>query len=93
VQYKDAVYYFGINIGSPEQWFVRAFCDSRKHSLVTRLPVERAAMLSPGYQVEPSPEVFGTSRVYFASPADLDKLRPLIFYAYEQQVKQLQGGA
>jgi hypothetical protein len=50
-------------------------------------------MLSPGYQVEPSPEVFGTSRVYFASPADLDKLRPLIFYAYEQQVKQLQGGA
>ena len=40
VQYKSAVYYFGINIGAADRWFLRAFCDTRRHSVVTRLPVQ-----------------------------------------------------
>jgi pyrroloquinoline quinone (PQQ) biosynthesis protein C len=93
VQYKDAVYYFGINIGSPEQWFLRAFCDTRRHSIVTRLPVERAAKLSPGFTVEAVPEVFGRSRVYFGAPKDIEKLRTLVLIAYEREVKRAETGS
>jgi pyrroloquinoline quinone (PQQ) biosynthesis protein C len=88
VEYKDAVYYFGINIGAPDHWFLRAFCDTRRHSLVTRLPVQQVAMLSPGFEVEGTPAVFGASRVYFNSVQDLEKLRALIFSAYEAEVKR-----
>jgi len=89
IQYKDAVYYFGINIGTPDRWFLRAFCDTRKHSLVTRLTVEQAKLLSPGFAVEAAPAVFGASRVYFDTPRDLEKLRALIFFAYEDEVKHI----
>ncbi len=88
IQYKDAVYYFGINIGAPDRWFLRAFCDTRRHSVVTRLPVEQAAMLSPGFEVEAVPAVFGTSRVYFNTSKDLEKLRALVFSAYETEAKK-----
>jgi pyrroloquinoline quinone (PQQ) biosynthesis protein C len=88
VQYKDAVYYFGINIGAPDRWFLRAFCDTRRHSVVTRLPVDQAAMLSPGFEVEGVSSVFGTSRVYFKTSKDLEKLRALIFSAYEAEAKR-----
>jgi hypothetical protein len=88
VQYKDAVYYFGINIGAPDRWFLRAFCDTRRHSLVTRLPLDQAAMLSPGFQVEAAPGVFGASRVYFNTAKDVEKLRPLVFVAYENEAKR-----
>jgi len=88
VQYQDAVYYFGINIGAPDRWFLRAFCDTRRHSVVTRLPVEQAAMLSPGFEVEAVPAVFGTSRVYFNTSKDLEKLRALVFSAYQTEAKK-----
>ncbi len=93
VQYKDAVYYFGINIGTPDHWFLRAFCDTRKHSLVTRLAVDQAKLLSPGFEVEAALAVFGTSRVYFDTRQDLEKLRALIFFAYEDEVKRIATGA
>ena len=88
VNYKDAVYYFGINVGSPERWFMRAFCDTRRHSLVTRLPLQSMAMLAPGFVAEAAPPVFGASRVYFNKPQDLDKLRALVLLAYEREVKR-----
>ena len=88
VQYQDAVYYFGINIGAPDRWFLRAFCDTRRHSVVTRLPVEQAAMLSPGFEVESVPAVFGKSRVYFNTSKDLEKLRALVFSAYQTEAKK-----
>lgn len=93
VKYKDAVYYFGINIGSADRWFVRAFCDTRRHSIVTRLPVERAAKLSPGFTVEAVPEVFGSSRVYFGAPKDIEKLRTLVLFSYEREVKRAETGS
>jgi hypothetical protein len=88
VQYKDAVYYFGINLGARDRWFLRAFCDMRRHSIVTRLPVDRAAALAPAFEVEAAPAVFGASRVYFNTVEDLTKLRSLIFSAYEAEAKR-----
>ena len=93
IQYKDAVHYFGINIGSPEQWFLRAFCVTRRHSIVTRLPVTRATPLSPGFTVDAVPEVFGRSRVYFGAPKDIEKLRTLVLLAYERKVKRAETGS
>lgn len=88
VQYQDAVYYFGINVGAPDRWFLRAFCDTRRHSLVTRVPIEQAAMLSPGFEIEAAPGIFGTTRIYFDTAKDLEKLRPLVFVAYENEAKR-----
>jgi pyrroloquinoline quinone (PQQ) biosynthesis protein C len=89
VQYQDAVYYFGINIGEADRWFLRAFCDTRRHSLVTRLGIDQAKQLSPGFEVEAAPAVFGDSRVYFNSSSDLEKLRPLIYYAFEHEARRI----
>ncbi len=93
VEYKDAAYYFGINIGKPEHWFLRAFCDTDRHSIVTRFPLERAKLLSPGFDVERAPDVFGQSRVYFQAPKDLERLRALVVAAYEQEVQRAETGA
>ncbi len=93
VQYKDAVYYFGINVGAPERWFLRAFCDARRHSLVSRLPVQQVAMLAPGFVTEAAPAVFGASRVYFDKSQDLEKARALVLSAYEREVKRAETGS
>jgi pyrroloquinoline quinone (PQQ) biosynthesis protein C len=93
VQYTDAVYYFGINLGPPERWFLRAFCDTRRHSLVSRLPLQHVAMLAPGFGAEAAPAVFGTSRVYFDKPRDLEKLRALVLLAYEREIKRGETGS
>ena len=93
VQYKDAVYYFGINVGPSDRWFLRAFCDARRHSLVSRLPVQQVTMLAPGFAVEAAPAVFGASRVYFNKPQDLEKARALVLSAYEREVKRAETGS
>jgi predicted type IV restriction endonuclease len=89
ISYKDSVSYFGINLGKVRAWFLRVFTNGKRRSLVTRLPVEQAAMLAPGFEVDAAPEVFGKSRVYFNTPADLDKLRALVLVAYEDEAKRL----
>jgi pyrroloquinoline quinone (PQQ) biosynthesis protein C len=93
VQYKDAVYYFGINLGPADRWFLRAFCDARRHSLVSRLPLQQVAMLAPGFVTEAAPPVFGASRVYFDKPQDLEKARALVLSAYEREVKRAETGS
>ncbi len=98
ISYKDSVNYFGINLGKVRAWFLRVFTNGKKKSLVTRLPVEQAAMLAPGFEVDAAPEVFGKSRVYFNAPADLEKLRTLVLVAYEDATKRqstlaAEGGA
>lgn len=92
VEYKDAAYYFGINAGAPDRWFLRAFCDTDRHSLVTRFPVGRAKLLAPGFEVTAAPDVFGRSRVYFKSTKDLERLRTLVVDAYELEVKRIETG-
>jgi pyrroloquinoline quinone (PQQ) biosynthesis protein C len=93
VRYRDAAYYFGIHAGEADQWFLRAFCDSDRRSLVTRLPLDRARSLAGKREVEEVPAVFGSSRVYFDGPKDLDELRPLILGAFEDVARRMEKTA
>lgn len=88
ISYKDSASYFGINLGKVSSWFLRAFTNGKKKSLVTRLPTEQATMLAPGFEVEAAPEGFGKSRVYFNAPTDLEKLRALVLVAYEEEFRR-----
>lgn len=83
VHYKDEPNYFGILGGGDNRWFLRAFCDGPRKSLVTPLPVEQAELLSPGFEVEAAAPVFGRSRVYFNGAADIEKLRVLVLRSFE----------
>lgn len=93
VGYKDAVSYFGVNIGKPKKWFIRLFLDGKRKALVSKVPHDRATLLTPGFEVEPAPEVLGKSRVYIAGTKDLDRLRPLVLLAYEDEVRRAETGA
>jgi predicted type IV restriction endonuclease len=88
VSYKDSASYFGINLGKVTSWFLRAFTNGKKKSLVTRIPVEQASMLAKGFEVEATPDTMGRSRVYFNAPSDIEKLRALVLVAYEDEVKR-----
>ena len=92
VGYTDSAYYLGIHAGAATNWFLRAFCDSDRRSLVTRLPIAQARELAGRFEVEAAPEVFGTSRVHFASPADVDALRSLVLAAYDDEVRHIEAG-
>ncbi|NTX08212.1 type I restriction endonuclease [Myxococcus sp. CA040A] len=88
ISYKDSTTYFGINLGKVTSWFLRAFTNGKKKSLVTRLPLEQAAMLSPGFEVESAPDGIGKSRVYFNAATDIEKLRSLVLVAYEEEARR-----
>lgn len=88
VSYKDSANYFGINLGKVTSWFLRAFTNGKKKSLVTRLPVEQTSMLAPGFEVEAAPDSIGRSRVYFTATSDVEKLRTLVLVAYEEEAKR-----
>lgn len=88
ISYKDSATYFGINLGKVTSWFLRAFTNGKKKSLVTRVPLEQALLLAKGFEVEATPESMGRSRVYFNAPSDIEKLRALVLVAYEDEVKR-----
>lgn len=88
ISYKDSTSYFGINLGKVTSWFLRAFTNGKKKSLVTRLPAEQASMLAPGFEVEAAPDGIGKSRVYFNAPSDIEKLRTLVLVAYEDEARR-----
>lgn len=92
VQYLDAVNYFGLNIGNRKKWFMRLFFDGRRKTVSTRIPLERAAPLVPGFEIEAAPENVGKSRVYINSIKDLERLRPLVLLAYEDEIKRAEAG-
>lgn len=92
VQYLDAVNYFGLNIGNRRKWFMRLFFDGRRKAVSTRIPLERAAPLVPGFEIEAAPENIGKSRVYINSIKDLERLRPLVLLAYEDEIKRAEAG-
>jgi hypothetical protein len=93
ISYKDTTAYFGINLGKVTQWFIRAWCGTPRKALVTRVPVEQVRLLAHGFEVETAPECLGTSRVYFTVVRDVEKLRPLILMAYEEQIRRMNSGA
>lgn len=92
IRHRDTVTYFGINIGVVTRWFLRVFTNGPKKFVATRLPVEQATMLAPGFQVEPTPESMGKSRVYFNSATDFERLRTLVIIAFEEEVKRRDAG-
>ena len=85
VGYKDTVNYFAVNLGKVSHWFLRFVIRDDRKFAISRLPVERAAMLAPGFKVEPVPD---GSRVYYRSLDDLDKLRSLILVSYEDEARR-----
>lgn len=93
IQYRDSVNYFGINIGNFKKWFLRLFFDGRRKAVVTRIAQDRAALLAPGFEVEAPPENVGKSRVFISGLKDLDRLRPLVLHAYEEEVRRSESGA
>ncbi|WP_342375392.1 type I restriction endonuclease [Myxococcus stipitatus] len=92
IGYKDSTTYFGINLGKVTSWFLRAFTNGKKKSLVTRLPTEQAALLAPGFEVETAPDGLGKSRVFFNASSDIEKLRALVLVAYEEEAKRQSSG-
>lgn len=93
ISYKDSTTYFGINLGKVTSWFLRAFTNGKKKSLVTRLPIEQAAMLAPGFEVEAAPDGLGKSRIYFTVSGDIEKLRSLVLVAYEEEARRQSSGS
>jgi predicted type IV restriction endonuclease len=92
VLYRDAVNYFGINIGTQKKWFVRLFFDSKRKSIVSKVPVDRATLLAPGFEVDATSEGNGKSRVYVSGLKDLERLRPLLLLAFEDEVRRAESG-
>jgi hypothetical protein len=92
IKYKDTATYFGINIGVVTRWFLRVFVNGPRKSVVTRLPVEQAALLAPGFQVEVTPDALGKSRVFFGTASDFERLRALVIVAYEEEIKRRDAG-
>lgn len=92
VAHRDAVNYFGVNIGKPKKWFLRLFLDPKRKSIVSKVPLERANLLAPGFELDVPPEAFGKSRVYISSIKDLDRLRPLVLLAYDDEVRRAETG-
>jgi hypothetical protein len=57
---------------------VRFFGDSRRLNITTLVPTSQARESAPNFDVEESPQVFGTSRIYFNDIAQLQDLEPVI---------------
>ncbi len=83
VVYKDTVNYFNVSFQKPSKWFVRFFSGSRRLSVNTRVPVEEAKQLVPGVEVEEAPSVFGVSRIYLESPAQVWTVEKVILRSLE----------
>lgn len=92
IKYKDTVSYFGINIGVVTRWFLRVFTNGPRKFVATRLPVEQATMLAPGFQVDAAPDSIGKSRIYFNTASDFERLRALVIVAYEEEVRRRDAG-
>ncbi|MBC7340866.1 MAG: type I restriction enzyme HsdR N-terminal domain-containing protein [Clostridia bacterium] len=80
---KDTVNYYGIFTKNIFHWFIRLNLDSANEHIITRLPLETAQSLAPGFKVEPAPKGIGESRVYINSYHDLVKLEELIVTAFK----------
>lgn len=93
IVYKDSIQYFTVHLqGSIFAWFLRLFAESKRKALVTRLPVETAKLLCPGFEVEAAPASVGVSRIYISGVKDIEKFRPLVIAAYEDAAKKRDSG-
>lgn len=86
VLHKDTTSWFTISTISIRRWFVRLYFNQRKKSIFTKVPVEKAKSLSPGFEVD-------KGYVYINAVKDLHRLRPLILLAYEEAIRQTEPAA
>jgi len=49
------------------------------------------APLVPGFEIELAPENIGKSRVFILGLKDLERLRPLVLLAYEEEIKRAEA--
>jgi hypothetical protein len=92
IGWKDSTSYFAIHAGRITWWFLRIFTNNpERKNIATRLTVEQATLLAPGFKVEAAPESIGKSRVYISGASDIDRLRALVMVAYEEEAKQHEG--
>jgi hypothetical protein len=80
---KDTTYYFNVSYSRPTFWFVRFFGDTKRKNITTLVPVEEAKLLAKGFEVEPAPEAFGSSRIYVADVAQTRGLKLLLARSLE----------
>jgi hypothetical protein len=78
ILYKDTVNYFNVSYSRPTHWFVRFFGDTKRKNITTLVPVEEATQLAKGYEIEQSPEVFGSSRIYINDVGQIWDLKLLL---------------
>ncbi|MDP3273838.1 MAG: type I restriction endonuclease [Deltaproteobacteria bacterium] len=88
IAFKDTTAYFAINLGKVTRWFVRAFFNGPRKSLVFRVALEKVQIASRGFECEAAPDNVGKSRVFISSVSDVEKLRPLILLAFEEEVQR-----
>jgi predicted type IV restriction endonuclease len=49
-------------------------------------------LLAPGFEVDATSEGNGKSRVYVSGLKDLERLRPLLLLAFEDEVRRAESG-
>lgn len=89
ISHSSAAYYMSLNLNRRGHWFLRTLGDTERRSLVSRLPVEKAKQLAPGFHVEAAPRVFGHSRIFYDGAGQLPKLKELVRAAYQEERRQL----
>lgn len=86
ILHKDTINWFTISTISIRRWFVRLHFNQRKKSISTKVPLEKAKSLSPGFEVD-------KGFVYINAVKDLHRLRPLLLLAYEEAIRQTEPAA
>jgi hypothetical protein len=88
---KDTQYYFNVSHKRPTFWFVRLFVDTKRKNITTLVPVQEAARLAKGFDVEQAPEAFGASRIYVNDVSQVRDLNLLLARSLEILQSQKAG--
>jgi hypothetical protein len=89
IVYKDSINYLAIHLqASSLAWFLRFHFEAKKKSITTRLPVDTVKMLAPGFDVEAFVTSTSVSRLFITTIKDIEKLRTLIMFAFEDATKK-----
>ena len=80
---KDTQYYFNVSHKKPTFWFARLFLDTKRKNITTLVPLEEAARLAKGFEIEQPPEAFGASRIYINDVTQTRDLKLLLARSLE----------
>jgi predicted type IV restriction endonuclease len=76
--YKDTIAYFNVSFKAPTRWFVRLFSSGKRKSIVTLVPLEEAKSMCEGFEVVAAPSIYGVSKVYIQTPAQVWAVKNLV---------------